>query len=107
MVKPTYVDLVALIPEPLPPSVLCNCYAYVKQTYAPTLPSTATILSSLSATGSVAVFYYADIGLHHFAWVVREEADAYLVDEANYESCQRSQRRVPKNDVSLLGFFDV
>jgi hypothetical protein len=86
--------------------VLCNCWAYTKSVY-PELPSTATILSSLSEEGNVAVFYYADIGLYHYA-VVREETEThYIVEETNYKKCQQSKREVDKGDSSLLGFFHI
>ena len=55
----------------------------------------------------MAVFYYADIGLYHYA-VVREETEThYIVEETNYKKCQQSKREVDKGDSSLLGFFHI
>lgn len=91
-----------------PPSntVLCNCYAYVQQEVGG-LPSSGEILRNLSATGTVAVFYYTEVGLHHYA-VVRGETDThYLIEETNYKRCKHGTRKVPKNDPALLGFFHI
>jgi len=93
-------------PETIPNSVLCNCWAYVKSVY-PSLPSSATIRSNLSDAGSVAVFYYSQVNLPHYAVVVEETADNYLIEETNYHRCQKGTRIIPKNDPSLLGFFPI
>jgi len=93
-------EIVLLQPE------LCNCYRYVKGVY-PSLPSTATILNNIQPEGKVAVFYYSNIGLHHYA-VVRSETDThYLIEETNYKSCAHSVRMVSKDDPALLGFFPI
>jgi hypothetical protein len=88
------------------PSVLCNCWAYTKSIY-PDLPSTATILSSLSEEGNVAVFYYQNIGLHHYAVLVGETDTHYIIEETNYQRCKFGQREVLKKDPTLLGFFNI
>lgn len=86
--------------------MLCNCWAYTKSQY-PSLPSTKVILSNLQQKGEVAVFYYSDAQLHHYA-VVREETDThYLIEETNYKSCTHGVREVSKTDPSLLGFFPI
>jgi hypothetical protein len=87
-------------------STLCNCYAYVKAEY-PTLPSTNDILNNLNATGTVAVFYYSDVGLYHYAVLVGETDTHYIIEETNYQRCKFSTRQVPKDDHSLLGFFNI
>jgi hypothetical protein len=91
-------------PVRLPTSVLCNCYAFVKQHF-PTLPSTATILSNLAAEGRVVVFYYAEIGLYHYAIVRGERRDAWLIEETNYKHCTHDSRWVPKEDPAIVGFY--
>jgi hypothetical protein len=88
------------------PSVLCNCYLYSKSVY-PDLPSTATILSSISEKGNVAVFYYQNIGLHHYAVLVGETDTHYIIEETNYQRCKFGQRQIPKDDPALLGFFNI
>lgn len=100
-----YTDLVAILPKEVNPSLFCNCYQFIKQTYLPDLPQTATILSDIKATGTVAVFYYASSGLHHYAYVKSETETTILVEEANFYSCQHSYRQVDKNDKSLLGYY--
>jgi hypothetical protein len=62
-------------------------------------------LSNLTSAGPVAVFYYPQIGLHHYA-VVRGETDShYLIEETNYRRCTQGTRMVAKSDPTLLGFF--
>jgi hypothetical protein len=89
-----------------PDNILCNCYLYSKSVY-PELPSTATILSSLGEKGNVAVFYYSDVGLHHYAVLVGETDTHYIIEETNYQRCKFGQRQIPKNDPALLGFFNI
>lgn len=103
-----YADLATLTPERpiLKDSVLCNCYAYTKQQF-PSLPSTRDILGNLSDTGQIAVFYYASIGLNHYA-VVIERTDTHItIAETNYHGCQQTWRTVPLDDPALLGFYSV
>lgn len=90
----------------IPRSILCNCWAYVKSKH-PSLPGTRHILNNLSDHGSVAVFYYKDADLHHYALVLYENEHHYVIEETNYTSCTKGMRNVPKNDPSLIGFFDV
>ncbi len=85
---------------------LCNCYAYVRNQY-PSLPSTGVILNNLQQSGNVAVFYYQDVGLHHYAVLVGETDTHYIIEETNYKRCKFGIRQVPKNDKSLIGFFNI
>lgn len=85
-------------------TLLCNCYLFVKNVY-PSLPNTNEILSFLSEEGSVAVFYYSDIGLHHYAVVIGETENEYYIEETNYDACKKGKRIVPKNDSRLIGFY--
>jgi len=90
----------------IPNRVLCNCYLYPKRVY-PELPSTATILSSLEEKGNVVVFYYSGTGLYHYAVLVGETDTHYIIEETNFERCKFGQRQVPKDDISLVGFFNI
>jgi len=89
-----------------PVFILCNCWAYVKSKHS-SLPGTNYILSHLSDHGSVAVFYYPKVDLHHYGIVLYEHDDYYVIEETNYTSCTKGLRNVPKDDPSLIGFFDV
>lgn len=93
-------EIVLLQPE------LCNCWMYTKSVY-PSLPSTKVILSNLQQEGEVAVFYYSDIGLHHYAVLVGETDTHYIIEETNYKRCKFGQREIPKDDPALLGFFNI
>lgn len=106
-------ELTVLTPEnpfsahvELPTVVLCNCWAYVKSVY-PLLPGTDHILSNLSKSGSVAVFYYPKTGLHHYGVVLYEHDDYYVIEETNYTHCTKGLRNIKKNDPSLIGFYKV
>jgi hypothetical protein len=92
-------------PKPKPATgVLCNCWSFVKSVY-PSLPGTNYVLSNLSNHGEVIVFYYKEVGLHHYA-VVRGETDThYAIEETNYKGCQHGRRLVSKDDPSIVGFF--
>lgn len=86
----------------IPDEILSNCWAYVKMVY-PSLPPTATILSNLEAEGEVAVFYYPDSGLYHFAVV--ESVEPFIVTDTNYGSATKKTRE--ENGTRLLGFYKV
>lgn len=86
----------------IPDSVLSNCYAYVKFVY-PSLPPTATILANLGAEGEVAVFYYPDSGLYHYAVV--ESVEPFVVTDTNYGSATKKTRA--EDGTRLLGFYKV
>lgn len=88
-------------PEPeLPYEILSNCYAYVQYIY-PNLPPTATILSSLNqAGGEVAVFYYPDVDLYHYAVV--ESQDPLVVTDTNYDGHIKTTRTDPGR---LIGYY--
>ena len=94
------------VPVSVPNSILCNCWAYVKSVY-PSLPPTSQIKNNLVDVGSVAVFYYSQVGLHHYAVVVAVTDDGYIIEETNYKRCQKGSRTIPKDDPSLLGFFHI
>ena len=102
-----YTDFSAIkIPDPLPKSILCNCYAYVKSQFE-NLPFPGTILNNLQDQGNVAVFYYQKSGLYHYAVVVND-VDGYLfIKETNYLPCEQGNRKINKKDPNLLGFFTI
>jgi len=78
--------------------------------YAPALPTTATIRANLKATGAVGnviVFYYAAVGLPHYAFIIGETATTWTIDEANYVSCRQGTRTVPKNSGSITGYYTL
>jgi len=87
-------------------SVLCNCYAYVKQTFTD-LPRTKTILNNLSESGEVAVFYYPSSGVHHYAVVTHESEDSLTISETNFKTCKKTERTISKDYSRLLGFYSV
>lgn len=88
--------------DELPYYVRSNCYAYVKYTY-PETPDTATILSNLSATGEIAVFYYPESGLHHYAVV--ESLEPFIISDTNYGSDTKKTRQ--ETGLHLIGFYDL
>jgi hypothetical protein len=103
-----YVDFKPLAEKAFDPS-WCNCYAYIERHYAD-LPSSATVRANATAPAAphtVAVFYYAEVGLYHYAYVTAVSDTDIYIDEANYVSCVQGRRIVPKNDPSLLGFFQL
>jgi len=89
-------------PEVLPDPILSNCYAYVKSVY-PSLPNTQTILANLEQSGEVAVFYYPDSGLHHYAVV--ESMEPFMVTDTNYGSQTKKTRLA--SDLNLIGFYSL
>lgn len=94
--------------EQLSYAVACNCYAYQKEKYFPNLPNTATIKSNLKQEiGDIAVFYYPNSGLYHYAKVTRFEGNSFWIDEANYRRCQITQRKLNTQYPRLIGFYDV
>ncbi len=93
--------------QKIPDYILCNCYAYVKNKFA-NLPSTYEILNSLTFnTGEVAVFYYRDSGLYHYALVKEIGEDYIKIEETNYKRCRFSERIIPRNNPDLLGYFSI
>jgi hypothetical protein len=93
------------IPEPepeLPYSILSNCYAYVKHIY-PETPNTATILANLGASGEIAVFYYPESNLYHYAVV--ESMEPFVVTDTNYGSKTKKTRS--ESGLRLLGFYKL
>lgn len=95
-------------PPPPPPepelsfSILSNCYAYVQYVY-PQLPRTEIILKNLGASGEVAVFYYPDSGLYHYAVV--ESIDPLVITDTNFSGHKKETRQV--SSLRLLGFYDL
>lgn len=88
--------------------VLCSCYRYVKETYYPDLPGTDYILANLQQEyADVAVFYYPDSGLYHYAKIIEKTTTTYILDESNYQHCKQGIREIPHNYPRLIGFFDV
>jgi len=89
-------------------SVLCNCVRYVKEKYHPNLPPMISVVDNLSQTiGDVAVFYYPRSGLYHYAKVTWHDGYSYTIDEANYHTCQRSERTLTLDYPSLIGFYHL
>ena len=89
-------------PPKLPFSILSNCYAYVQSRY-PQLPNTQTILANLGATGEVAVFYYPDSDLYHYAVV--ESIEPFIVTDTNYDSPTKKTRQ--ESSLRLIGFYKL
>lgn len=94
-----------VVEDPLPDSVLCNCWAYLKEIY-PTLPNTKEIHANLQKnTAEVAVFSYD--GLNHYAHVVSVGTSTFSVEETNFKKCTKGSRIVQLSDPRLLGFYNV
>jgi len=90
-------------PEPeLPFDILSNCWKYVKYIY-PALPNTATILSNLGASGEVAVFYYPDSDLYHYAVV--ESVEPFIVTDTNFNGHKKETRN--ESSLRFIGFYDL
>ena len=87
-------------------SVLCNCYAYVKQTFEE-LPWTGEIHRNLSDSGDVAVFYYPNSNLYHYAVVESESEETFTISETNFTTCMKTIRVISKSNIRLLGFYTV
>lgn len=69
----------------------------------PELPPTATILSNLEASGEVAVFYYPEAGLYHYAVV--ESVEPFIVTDTNYGSATKKTRT--ESGRNLIGFYSL
>jgi hypothetical protein len=63
------------------------------------------VIAHVSATGSVAVFYYPESGLYHFAILRGETSGRYFIEETNYSRCKHGFRWIEKSDPALLGFY--
>lgn len=86
--------------------VLCNCYAYQKSKHFPDLPSTVEILENLEEEiSSLAVFYYPDSGLYHYAKVTWTDGYNFTTDEANLSPCKLTQRTLNLDYPRLIGFY--
>lgn len=97
------------IKKPEPRQVtLCNCWQYVKNTYYSNLPSMNVINSNIrSEIGDVAVMYYPESGLYHYAKVISSDGYNFVTDEANYNHCKRSNRQLTVDYPRLLGFYHI
>lgn len=81
---------------------------YVKKTYHQDLPPMAVINANLRAEVSdVAVFYYRNSGLYHYAKVTWSDGYNFKTDEANFSHCMLSQRNLSTDYPHLLGFYKV
>ena len=95
-------------PELTYPGEACNCWLYQKNNYFPDLPSTATIKSNLvKEIGDLAVFYYPESGLYHYAKVIWNDGYSIGLDEANFKHCQITQRVVNIDYPRLIGFYNI
>ena len=92
--------------KPVPNSILSNCYAYARSRY-PGLPGTNHILANLSTSGEIAIFYYPDSGLHHYAVVESVSGTSINISETNYGGHFVNYRTVPRSDPHFLGFYDL
>lgn len=89
------------------PSILCNCFAYVKKQY-PNLPRTQEIKQNLTEdVGDLAVFYYPNSGLYHYASVSETDGFSFKIKEANYKRCQETTREINTDYPYLLGFYHL
>ena len=90
-------------PEPeLPLEILSNCWEYVRYVY-PDLPNTATILSNLGASGEVAVFYYPDSDLYHYAVV--ESVEPFIITDTNFSGHKKETRE--ETSLRFIGFYKL
>jgi len=99
----------APVPTPIPAvpdRTLSNCYAYVKSIY-PNLPGTNHILSHLTDSGEVAVFYYPDSGLYHYTVVESISSTTMTISETNYGGHFVNRRTVNLKDKNLIGFYTL
>lgn len=97
------IEAPVILPEPIPPSYLFNCYEYVALTY--TLPRMQEIVSGASsAFGPIAVFRYSN-GLNHIAMVTGQGLGEFYIRETNFKAGKLTERTVSFEDKSLLGFY--
>jgi hypothetical protein len=84
---------------------LFNCWLFLKTHYYPTLSSDEVLIQNTTHLfNEIAVFYYPDSGLYHFAKVTGQGAGYFTTDEANLTEGVREQRKVYFNDRRLVGF---
>lgn len=87
-------------------SLKCNCYLYQKELFFPNLPHTEYILNNLQSNiGSLAVFYYPNSGLHHYAKVTWTNGYSFETNEANFKYCEISKRILNLDYPRLIGFY--
>lgn len=91
--------------EPFSDQVLCNCYRFVDSVVD--LPHSSVVRNNLEDSGNVAVFYYPESGLFHYAFVVNRDGDSVMIAETNYHRCQYSQRVIRTDYPNLIGFFQA
>lgn len=84
---------------------LCNCWLFLKTYYYPTLsPDEVLIQNATETFNEIAVFYYPNSGLHHFAKVTGMGVGYFTTDETNLISGERTKRKVFFSDPRLVGF---
>ena len=91
--------------EPQNTSVLCNCYAFVDSVVD--LPHTSVIKNNLVESGNVAVFYYQESELYHYALVTETAGSTITISETNFSSCEYGKRVVRMDDKHLIGFYNT
>lgn len=90
-------------PEPeLPLEILSNCWKYVKHIY-PNTPNTATMRANLSDSGEIAIFYYPNSDLYHYAVV--ESMNPFIITDTNFSGYKKETRQ--ESDLRLIGFYDL
>lgn len=92
------------IPEPEKDAVLCNCYAYVDSVVD--LPPSQVVRNNLEESGDVAVFYYPESGLYHYAIVLDSSLEYITVAETNYKHCKFTKRVIRTDYNYLIGFYN-
>lgn len=91
--------------EPNTTSILCNCYAFVDSVVD--LPHSMDVLTNLEESGNVAVFYYPESGLYHYALVTNTAGSTITISETNYSHCEYSQRIIRADEPGLIGFYNA
>ena len=92
-------------PEPTKDSLLCNCYRYVDSVVD--LPHSSVVKNNLGDSGNVAVFYYPESGLYHYALVLDKDESSVTISETNFRRCQYTQRVIGTEYPYLLGFYNA
>lgn len=91
--------------EPFNTSILCNCYKYVDSVVD--LPHSSVIRGNIGDSGNVAVFYYPESRLYHYAYVVHKDKKYVSIQETNYHHCAYGERVIRTDYPYLLGFFSA
>lgn len=91
--------------EELDNSILNNCYLFVKSK-RPDLPQMKVIMESdklWGTTGNVVYFNYN--GLQHFAYIIADYGDSFLIEETNYNAGKYSQRIIDRQDIAIRAYY--